>query len=63
MSKALDDRLLKLAGEIREQCIKAAREGFREASMSGLCAEGAMETAIGAMQSIDLEQLVENISA
>ena len=31
---------------IREACIKVAKEGFMDASISGLCAEGAMEAAV-----------------
>ncbi|MEX1062528.1 MAG: acetyltransferase [Balneolaceae bacterium] len=46
------------AEKIRDACIKAAREGFENASMSGLCADGAMEAAIGAMQSIDLQKIL-----
>jgi len=44
----------------RTECIKAARESFRDASMSGLCADGAMEAAIGAMQSLDVDKIVTN---
>ncbi|MGD8748087.1 MAG: acetyltransferase [Balneolaceae bacterium] len=47
-----------LSEKIRNSCIQAAREGFREASMSGLCSEGAMEAAIGAIQSINLDEIV-----
>ena len=47
-----------LARKIRQACIEAAREGFKDASMSGLCAEGAMEAAIGAMQSLDLDSII-----
>lgn len=50
---------LKIAEQIRNACIKAAKEGFLDASMSGLCTEGAMEAAIGAIESLDVEQLVE----
>ncbi|HLR31084.1 MAG TPA: hypothetical protein VK074_01250 [Fodinibius sp.] len=49
---------IRVAQEIRKACIEAAREGFRDASMSGLCTEGAMEAAIGAMQSLDLESII-----
>ncbi len=34
-----------VAEKVRKICIQAAREGFREASMSGLCTEGAAEAA------------------
>lgn len=51
---------IKLAENIRKACIEAAREGFRDASMSGLCAEGAMEAAVGAIQSLDVKSLIKN---
>jgi ATP-dependent 26S proteasome regulatory subunit len=52
---------MKMAEDIRQACIDAAKEGFRDASMSGLCAEGAMEAAISAIQTLDLEQLISNV--
>lgn len=51
------------AEKVRKACIRAAREGFRDASMSGLCTEGAVEAAIGAMQSLDLEDLLDDASS
>ena len=51
---------MKLAASIRQACIEAARVGFRDASVSGLCSEGAMEAAIGAIQSLELKQLIQN---
>ncbi len=52
---------MELAERIRKECIKAAREGFRDASMSGLCREGAMEAAISAMQNLNLDKLLNAI--
>lgn len=46
------------AQQIREACIKAAREGFMDASIQGLCTEGAMEAAVSAIQMLDLEKLL-----
>jgi hypothetical protein len=48
-----------LAERIRDACLKAAREGFRDALMSGLCSEGAMEAAISSMQKLDLEKIIQ----
>lgn len=48
-----------LAEKVREACINAARDGFRDASMSGLCNEGAMEAAISAIQNLKLDKLIE----
>lgn len=49
----------RIAETVREACLKAAREGFLDASISGLCSEGAMEAAIGAIQSLDLNAIIE----
>ncbi len=46
------------AQQIREACIKAAKEGFMDASIQGLCTEGAMEAAVSAIQMLDLEKLL-----
>lgn len=47
------------AEKIREACIKAAREGFMDASISGLCDEGAIEAAIGSIQMLNLERILQ----
>ncbi|MDH3316417.1 MAG: acetyltransferase [Gammaproteobacteria bacterium] len=38
-------------------CIQAAIDGYENASISGLCAEGAFEAAISAIRMLDLERL------
>lgn len=43
---------------IRDACIKAAREGFMDASISGLCKEGAIEAAISSIQNLDLRKVL-----
>jgi len=48
-----------LAEKIKEACIDAAKEGFQDASMSGLCTEGAMEAAISAIQNLKLKKFIE----
>lgn len=50
-----------VAEKVRRACIQAAREGFQDASMSGLCREGAEEAAVSAIQELDLEELLEKI--
>ncbi len=52
---------MEMAESIRQASINAARDGFRDASMSGLCAEGAMEAAVSAIQSLDMEKLIQNL--
>ncbi len=54
------NKQLQIAERVKEACIKAAQEGFRDASMSGLCAEGAMEASVGAIQSLDLKKLLQD---
>lgn len=53
-----DKEQLKIAERVRRACLQAARDGFREASLSGLCLEGAVEAAVGSIQSIKLEEIV-----
>ena len=52
---------IELAELIRKKCIDAAKEGFRDASVSGLCAEGAIEAAVSAIQKLDPEQMVNQL--
>jgi hypothetical protein len=50
---------IELAELVRKACIEAARDGFKDASMSGLCTEGTMEAAISSMQQLDLEKIIQ----
>lgn len=59
MNKISRDSLI--ADRIKQACIQAAREGFRDASFSGLCSEGAMEAAVSAIQSLDLDKELEKL--
>lgn len=42
---------------VRAACLKAARDAFEDAGMRGLCAEGALEAALGAIETLDLDSL------
>ncbi|MHB1123719.1 MAG: hypothetical protein ACYC0T_13490 [Ramlibacter sp.] len=42
---------------VRRACIGAALAAYEDAGISGLCAEGRWEAAVGAIQSLDLKQL------
>ncbi|MCC5941846.1 MAG: acetyltransferase [Balneolaceae bacterium] len=53
---------LDVAETVKNACIDAARDGFREALISGLCTEGAMEAAISAIQKLDVEEIVKKQS-
>lgn len=56
----IDQTQLQIAQKVKEACIQAAKEGFQDASMSGLCTEGAMEAAISAIQKLEIEKLIKN---
>ncbi len=47
-----------LAEKVRQACVKAAKAGFEQARLDGLCAEGAVETAVSAIQNLNLEKLL-----
>lgn len=51
---------LQVAKKVKQACINAAQEGFKDASMRGLCREGAEEAAISAIQRLKLNDILEN---
>jgi hypothetical protein len=53
---------LALAEAVRDACIKAALDGYEDASISGLCGEGALEVAISAMRRLRSEELLDAAS-
>ncbi|RCX30629.1 acetyltransferase [Thioalbus denitrificans] len=55
MSRESDRRL---AERVRSACIEAALAGYENASISGLCHEGAWEAAISAIRMVDLSELL-----
>lgn len=59
MKKNHSSDSLALAKAIQEECVKEARNGFRDASIRGLCSEGAMEAAISAIQMVEVEKIVK----
>ncbi len=55
------DERKQVAEAVREACVEAAGQAYEQAGMSGLCAEGRWECAVGAMRQIDLEALVQQV--
>lgn len=49
-----------VAEAVRMACIQAAIDGYENASISGLCAEGAFEAAIGAIRMLNLDRFAES---
>jgi hypothetical protein len=52
----------RIAEAIRAACLRAAIEAYEDAGVRGLCQEGRWEAAVGAMQSIDLDRLLADLS-
>ena len=48
----------RLAEAVKQACIRVAQEGYAQAAASGLCDEGAFEAAVGAIQMLDVNQVV-----
>jgi hypothetical protein len=61
MSDSAAERLA-LAEAVRAACVNAARDGYQDAAISGLCSEGAQEAALSAIQMVDLEQLTMTLT-
>jgi hypothetical protein len=48
----------RIAEAVRDACVQAAQQGYESAAVSGLCEEGALEAAIGAMRMVDLNRVL-----
>lgn len=59
MKEQQENPRLALAELIRKACVEAAREGYEDASISGLCAEGALEAALSSIERLDLQALLK----
>lgn len=46
-----------VAREVREACIQTALSAYEDASIRGLCGEGAFEAAISAIRMLDVEAI------
>lgn len=47
-----------LAEAVRDACLRAALAAYEDASIRGVCHEGAWECAVGAVRSLDVDALV-----
>ncbi len=50
-----------IAEAVRAACVQAAQQGYERASTDGLCDEGALEVALDAIRSLDLERLLREL--
>jgi hypothetical protein len=53
------DDHVRMAEQLRRALIERAIAAFEDASMQGLCCEGAWEATISALRHVDLEGLIE----
>ncbi len=51
-----------LVEAVRDACLKAAREAYENAGISGLCEEGRWECAVDAIRSLDIEAVIAALS-
>ncbi len=49
----------KLAELVKQECVKTALNAYEEASIKGLCHEGAWEYAIDAMKNLKIDEFLE----
>lgn len=54
---------LEIAEKVKAHCAKVAKEELLDASIQGLCLEGAIEVALGAINSIDTQKIISEIEA
>ena len=55
----MDESPLALAERVRAACLAAALHAYEDAAANGICAEGAWEIAVGALQRLDLTALLQ----
>ncbi len=54
--------ITRIVEAVREACLQAARQGYERAAADGLCDEGALEVALDAIHSLDLEKLLRELN-
>ena len=54
---------IQIAEAVRSACVRAAQQGYERAAADGLCDEGALEVALDAIRSLDLEQILRESKA
>ncbi len=52
---------IRIAQAIRTACLKAAYAGYERAAADGLCDEGALEVALDAIRSLDLDKILREL--
>ncbi len=60
---AADDETHHLAEAVRKACVRAALDGYEQAGIGGLCAEGRWEMAVDAIRSLHLDAVLQETSS
>ena len=53
----------RVAEAVRQACVRAALEGYERAASDGLCHEGAWEAAVDAVRALDIDAVLQGLSA
>jgi hypothetical protein len=53
----------RVAEAVRQACVRAALEGYERAASDGLCHEGAWEAAVDAIRTLDIDTVLQALSA
>ena len=56
------DLAQEIALAVRDACFQLAARRYEDASMSGLCHEGALEVALDAIRSLDVAPIVASVT-
>lgn len=57
----IDELSLRQMKAVRDACLEAAREGYEQAAMAGLCHEGAVEASLDAIRMLDLAAVLAEL--
>lgn len=49
------------AEAIRDACLRAARDGYERAGLSGLCEEGRIEMLLDSIRSLDVDAVLRQL--
>lgn len=50
------------AREVRNACLEAALTAYEDAGIRGICEEGRIEAAVGAIRALDIDSIVASIA-
>lgn len=62
MAPSKDRHLADFAKAVQLACRRAAADAYEDALVRGLCAEGAFEAAMGAIDTLDSQSLIDRLN-